>query len=93
MSFTSPDDEIDPMEDADDELEATGMHVLGEDDEDEESDVTPALLLEDDEEADALVASAEDDLDKPKDGLAELEEMEQAYLNGDLASEDEEEEI
>lgn len=80
------------MEDADDELEATGMHVLGEDDEDEEPDAAPALILEDDE-ADALVASAEDDLDKPKDGLAELEEMEQAYLNGDLASEEEEEEV
>jgi|GEM_PF-3064883 len=81
----SPDEELDPMEvlNQDEELEEAGMHLLGGDaDEDEAIVEGPAVLLKDDE-ADAIVKAAEEDEEKIKDGLAELEEMEKAYLNED----------
>lgn len=77
MTFISPDDELDPMEDADDELEVAGMHVLG-DDTDEEDEEVKTLL-------DTIEVPVEDE--EPKDGLAELEEMEKAYLSGEAEDE------
>ncbi len=81
MTFISPDDELDPMEDADDELEVAGMHVLGDDVDDE------------DEEVKTLLATVEVPVEEeaPKDGLAELEEMEKAYLSGEAEDDTEEE--
>jgi cobalamin biosynthesis Co2+ chelatase CbiK len=84
MTFISPDDELDPMEDADDELEIAGMHVLGEDADEEDEEVKTLL--------DTIEVPVEDE--EPKDGLAELEEMEKAYLNDeDEAVSDDEEEM
>lgn len=95
MTFLSPGDELDDMEqEDDDELVATGMHVLGEDDEDEELEAAADALLEDDE-ADAVVAAVTDESPEeaePLNGLAELEKMEEDYLKGEAEEEDEEEE-
>jgi hypothetical protein len=56
-------------EDADDELEAAGMHVIGDDSDDDEEDA---------DEAPVVSPKVSDDDETPKDGLAELEELEQS---------------
>jgi hypothetical protein len=74
-------DELDPQMAESDQLMALGMHETSGDDEEE--------LDEEDESVEAVAGAvpAEDDEDKPdpsddldKDGLAELEEMEQQLL-------------
>ncbi len=72
MSYTSPSDEIDPMEDAGDELVGAGMHVVGDADDDED-DILEAV---EEPEVVKIVSAEPEEEEAPKDGLAELEEME-----------------
>jgi hypothetical protein len=80
-------DMIDP-DDADDELESAGMHLIGDDADDEDDEGAEVAPL--------AVSKSSDEDETPKDGLAELEELEKsmdAERNGGYDDEDPDEGI
>jgi hypothetical protein len=92
MESHSP-DELDPIEDSqDDELASAGMHVVGEDVDDEDDEAVVPALEDDDEDAVPVIVLEDDEdletVEVPKDGLAELDELEKELQSETIAFDD-----
>jgi hypothetical protein len=80
-------DDLDPMKDDDsgDELEASGMHLVSDEAGDDENEAEAPKA--------AVVSTVIEEDEAPKDGLAELEELEKSLEADRNATDEEEEEI